>query len=776
MENNKQNDVNLQDNANKQTDTNKQESADNLNKDKQQEQTPAPKNPKQQDKSKKRKGLILGLSLGLGIPIAIGAIVGIVLGAKSCNNKTNSKAAIDIRTNPGNNIYIDQVVSASKSVVLGSFRLIDNDGNVVTQDKTSEITLAFTSDNKTGFTNDNLSIVYNENDNTYQVSLISGKSGNEPCTGNVSISWKNGNTTIVSPSQLNVHIIDVTKKTLITKVLGSDCKTPYSSEQVIPVVVGSGIYLELTDPDNGSRIDANWMVLGGGANVNLLNTNDETPINALMVNVAPTAETIITVKAFPIDSVLYNDAVFSIKIQASTTDPTIVAQEQTTDYLLQYQSTQAVVNDTINFTLNNATVTNWAVTDATGGDRSDPAQTSDISFNSEDPTNGTLTIHKTYIVGATYTIQATYGESLSVEFKLLLTAGGIIEGSIKKEESEATAIQKNRQLSADLAIGDTLTFSLNDYSGPIEYWTAVYDARTPYSIPGFTSPTSGDRKTATWTITQADMDSIPAGSHIYINAYKANSSKPVATFIFQTKVHVLTSLQNNGEDCPKTYTDSKWWGYKETLDKTKFTAKLDQSSDQISVEGKILPSVSDDYRVENVGDETSMIIQRGGRANVVAPIECSYTIPETGVKVVTYSSINFYGVWDLYSFKEQQSTSSVDLNISKDNYESTSSQTFVLYKNGEPCNDAADITWTKGTITSTDLDGDPANVNNYDIEYDTENKCWKVNFTVPESPTAPTAANQSGTLTFTAKYPGSAQPQPSTNYPFPVITINIKTV
>ena len=668
------------------------------------QQPEQPKSSSPDDKKKKRKHLAIGLGIGLGVVVLAGAITGIVLGAKSCSNNqtTTDKSAIDIRTNPGNTIYTDQVVTASKSIVLGSFRLIDKDGNVITEDKSSEITIAFTTPNNTGFTDGNLEFVFNTNDNTYQVSIISGKAASTPDSGSVAITWKNGDKAITSPSQLDVHIIDVTKKTLIQKVLGPDCKTPYTSDQVVPVVVGSGIYLELTDPDTKNRIDANWMVLGGGSNVSLLNTDTETPINALMVNVAPDAETTITIKAFPTDSVLYNDAVFTIKIQKSTDKPIITVQEQSSHYFLQYESIQAVANDTINFTLNNETATNWKVTAASGGDRSNPAKTSDVSFDGE-TVDGVLTINKACIVGATYTIQATYGDNLTTEFELLLIAGGAINATIKESEGDPTPILKNKQLSNDLAVGDVLTFTLTDYDGPIEYWTATYDARTTYSIPGFSSPTTGNKKTVVWTVTQNDMDSIPAGSHIYFKAFNSNSSNPVATFVFQSKVHVLTSLSYNSAVGPITYdsTNSKYWGCEIALDKDKFQAKLDMGADLIPVAGEIIPSISNDYYVENTDNQTKMIINRGGRSNVIAPIEYSYKT-ENGVKVVGYNSVNCYGVYDLYSFADKEATTSADINISVNSYADTSSQNFVLYKNGEVCTDE-NINWTKGSISTSDL-------------------------------------------------------------------------
>ena len=181
------------------------------------------------------------------------------------------------------------------------------------------------------------------------------------------------------------------------------------------------------------------------------------------------------------------------------------------------------------------------VVGASGGSEDDQAQITDVSF--ADPTNGTLTINKTFYDPAIYTIQATYGNNETITYNLELTGGAVITASITAGGSTQDVI-KFRQLSSDLAVGNVLTFTIdNKYKGEVDHWTASYEAYESGAVTGFTSPASG-QKVATWTVTQDDIDTIPASSHIYIKAYEKGNSEPLATLTFQAKVHNLTTIKN----------------------------------------------------------------------------------------------------------------------------------------------------------------------------------------------------------------------------------------
>ena len=118
----------------------------------------------------------------------------------SCSNNqtTEDKTTIDITSNPGAKITIGTIVNNRAQVNLGSFKLIDKNGQDITVDKSNELTLSFATPNETGFINSDIDVAFNKNDNNYNVSLVNGVASMTPCHENVLISWNNQGTKIES--------------------------------------------------------------------------------------------------------------------------------------------------------------------------------------------------------------------------------------------------------------------------------------------------------------------------------------------------------------------------------------------------------------------------------------------------------------------------------------------------------------------------------------------------------------------------------------------------
>ena len=698
------------------------------------------------------------------------ATTGLFVASCSCSNQpTVDKTAIDVTSNPGTKITLGTIISNKTQVNLGSFKLIDKDGNVITTDKSNELTLSFATPNDTGFIDGDINIVFNENDINYNVSLVDGVASSTPCHGSVSITWNNQGTKIESLTKLNLNIVNDSRKDLSKSIYGFDCSTTYKESDNIPVIVGSGVYLELKNPDNGERMEAKWMLIGGDFNVELLNTTSETPINALKVNsIADQAEIKVTVRAIPLQTTLYKDAYFTLTLTKSDeTNKIITAAEGTSNYVLQYQSVQVTPNDIFNFTLNNATATSWTVTDAKGGTQQDPAKKDDVKFDSVNVNQ--LIVNKTFNEGATYTIQANYDGSEAI-FKLSLIAGAKVNSTFTDaSESKTVELKKNTQLEVDIAANDVFSFTVTDYEGIIDHWTAFYDRRSPYVIPSFNSPV-GDTKTATWTVTAEDVEKIPASSYIYFRAYKANDSVPVATFIFQTKVHILSGLKFGSEILPWAGQD-KLYHYGSVLHYTEsnITAKIDNTGSEINPYTTVADSPTNEYIwwVTSGNAALEIKLYRGERSTISIPVQAEKRLAN-GINVIEYSSLTVFNVWDYY-VAEPDSATSGSLTIDLSQYQDAECDTeFHLMKNDEICSDPS-LKWEK-TPSLTSLDGDAANADNYDIVLDKNTGYWKIIFTKPqEGGQTPTKAG-SGTITFKPIYPGDEQP---TTYQLPSFTVNV---
>ena len=597
----------------------------------------------------------------------IGTSIPIV--ATSCG-KDDKEELVDPSINvvPNKDAGITGGNTVEQPIDLGSFMLFDDKEKLVKTDETSNLRVAFTGTNDSGFTNANIKFQYKPASSTYGVTLTSGTANNTTCVGYISMTWTVDDKRYTSTTNLTISVTKKGAKTLAKEIYSPDFKLITGEDPTIPVILNSGIYLDVTDPLTGTRINAKWIILGGGTFVELINKTDITSINGLKVNLLPSSQSAaaITVKAIPEDT-SYEEAEFTFNIkQAEGAEVAIITASKgaTGDGypVLQFEPTQAIVNDVFTFKLNGAsaeiTDVSWSVIAATGG------LPSDVSFGTGADANK-LTVNTVNNSTAEYTIQASYGDGLTANFILKLFAGATVSATYKVNASagSSTPIPANTEITNDLAVGNVITVSIDNFESEVDYWTAEYeDVIGVHSIPGFISPTS-NKSTAIWTVNDLDIENIPASAYITFRAYKSNSEHPLGTFMFQAKVHMLSNIEGWSPWRPE---DNKWirfpWFFS-TFSKADTTpielvksgstgdttgsgarGKIDGANTWTSITPTFISDPIHDYYTVVDNSTSTRIYLTNSAIGKSLQVTIRFTVPVPdagGVKILVYSTVDF---------------------------------------------------------------------------------------------------------------------------------------